>query len=501
MNHFVREGRHGNVVEYAHPSNFSFNEGLGRVEDQGSLSGSEDDAGVYPLYPDANKMDADIDDDANTSLTSQTLNADGTPKRPMNAFMIFARRRRPQVSAENQSMRTGDVSKVLSREWNAMDMSEKQFYLDQAKNLKDNFNLKYPDYVYRRRPNNSRKKRRADSTGVAGDSASTMDSVDDQSSNPEYGEISPVEYHHNSQERHESSGPEVCTSAEATYNASYLSPARTSSYQPADSLSYHAHSGNDGQAPYLSSHGRITPDAVMGPSTSAPPGSTSTAYFSPFVHNATHAPSASYLPSQSQSGSEGQWHPSSHSSRDDLARIPVQSWSQSGSESSLHAGDNMIRQYQVAQALPSSWGASPSEPPASNNPSVHSSSYGFSTLNSSFYPSQSSSHNVYTARQSPSQISDVSHQYGAVNHTQGSSAAPRQEDAYHSRQYSTVSTMPAGYPQNSGSTMHQYHTQSRNILAPAPLTPVQSMLVYSHTPSVNTTSPAGSGTDSASQLQ
>lgn len=41
--------------------------------------------------------------------------------------------------------------------------SEKQFYLDQAKKLKESFNSKYPDYVYRRRPNNSRKKRRADS--------------------------------------------------------------------------------------------------------------------------------------------------------------------------------------------------------------------------------------------------------------------------------------------------------------------------------------------------
>jgi hypothetical protein len=38
----------------------------------------------------------------------------------MNAFMIFARRRRPQVSAENQAMRTGEISKILSREWNAM---------------------------------------------------------------------------------------------------------------------------------------------------------------------------------------------------------------------------------------------------------------------------------------------------------------------------------------------------------------------------------------------
>jgi hypothetical protein len=56
------------------------------------------------------------------TLTSQTLNADGTPKRPMNAFMIFARRRRPQVSAENQSMRTGEISKLLSKEWTTMPM-------------------------------------------------------------------------------------------------------------------------------------------------------------------------------------------------------------------------------------------------------------------------------------------------------------------------------------------------------------------------------------------
>ena len=57
-----------------------------------------------------------------TQLTSQALNSDGTPRRPMNAFMIFARRRRPQVSAANQTMRTGDISKILSKEWNSMDM-------------------------------------------------------------------------------------------------------------------------------------------------------------------------------------------------------------------------------------------------------------------------------------------------------------------------------------------------------------------------------------------
>ncbi|PPQ96083.1 hypothetical protein CVT26_004715 [Gymnopilus dilepis] len=131
-------------------------------DERASQSGSED--GSYALYTDAHKIEAELEGmyDPNAALTSQTLNADGTPKRPMNAFMIFARRRRPQVSAENQSMRTGEISKILSREWVSMPASEKQFYLEQAKQLKETFNTRYPDYVYRRRPNNSRKRRRSD---------------------------------------------------------------------------------------------------------------------------------------------------------------------------------------------------------------------------------------------------------------------------------------------------------------------------------------------------
>lgn len=55
-----------------------------------------------------------------SNIPDNDLDPHGIPKRPMNAFMLFARRRRPQVGAENQSMRTGDVSKILSQEWRAM---------------------------------------------------------------------------------------------------------------------------------------------------------------------------------------------------------------------------------------------------------------------------------------------------------------------------------------------------------------------------------------------
>jgi hypothetical protein len=140
--------------------------------------------------------DASNEGDSNQTLTSQTLNADGTPKRPMNAFMIFARRRRPQVSSENQSMRTGEISKILSKEWNSMPASEKQFYLDRAKELKEAFNSRYPDYVYRRRPNHSRRKRKNDGVHNV-DGSGIPDSVPDNGMPRQpYDEHHPGSMHH-----------------------------------------------------------------------------------------------------------------------------------------------------------------------------------------------------------------------------------------------------------------------------------------------------------------
>ncbi|KEP53535.1 HMG (high mobility group) box protein [Rhizoctonia solani 123E] len=109
--------------------------------------------------------DDSVDDSSdNDALITQALNPDGTPRRPMNAFMIFARRRRPEITANNPPLRTGEISKVLSSEWAAMSSESKQFYLDRARKLKDNFNARWPDYVYRRRPNNSRKRKRVESS-------------------------------------------------------------------------------------------------------------------------------------------------------------------------------------------------------------------------------------------------------------------------------------------------------------------------------------------------
>ncbi|KAI0668769.1 hypothetical protein C8Q78DRAFT_979116 [Trametes maxima] len=161
---------------------------LPRHDRDGSPSDSETSTS-FTAFAENARDDPAAPDDPYLALTSQTLNADGTPKRPMNAFMIFARKRRPQISAANQMMRTGDVSKILSKEWNSMEMSEKKFYLDQAKKLKDNFNSKYPDYVYRRRPNNSRKKRKPEAAHDDAQDGGHMGDPDD----PGYDDTSPID--------------------------------------------------------------------------------------------------------------------------------------------------------------------------------------------------------------------------------------------------------------------------------------------------------------------
>jgi len=66
---------------------------------------------------------------------------------------------------------------------------EKQFYQDQAKQLKDAFNSRYPDYVYRRRPNNSRRKRKPDGSAVRQvDKTAPLDMGDDVSGIGDVGE-------------------------------------------------------------------------------------------------------------------------------------------------------------------------------------------------------------------------------------------------------------------------------------------------------------------------
>ncbi|KAJ1967618.1 hypothetical protein H4R35_006659, partial [Dimargaris xerosporica] len=91
------------------------------------------------------------------SPTSAPASQSHRVKRPMNAFLLFSAKRRPQLQQADPPISTADQSKLLAEEWHGMSPTSKQRYFDHAKQLKEQFIQDHPDYVYTRRPNNARR--------------------------------------------------------------------------------------------------------------------------------------------------------------------------------------------------------------------------------------------------------------------------------------------------------------------------------------------------------
>ncbi|KAK0458259.1 uncharacterized protein EV420DRAFT_1748212 [Desarmillaria tabescens] len=370
-----------------------------RRDERGSQSGS-DDGSTYNVYNDPQKSDGDQDDDA--ALTSQSLNADGTPKRPMNAFMIFARRRRPQVSAENQSMRTGEISKILSKEWSSMSPNDKQFYLDQAKQLKETFNSKYPDYVYRRRPNNSRKRRKTDGSGMrAPDGSLPPDAGDDMGG--DLGEPSPSD-------------------------------------------------GDDSQADPLDmgSYSRMNHPLALRNSPIAMAVSRMNACTTQYLHRVCH--NQGHLPSQYP---YLQRHGSGHYNNDGSSTWETSSNRSSGSgwfgpphDRSATSPISTKSQSFPPLSSPSSWPSPNSPGPGASPSSSTSNSYSFPTLNSPFFPTQAQLSN-YPAASSPTTTN------GSTNSSQYQLPAPEGGRGFdHHRSYTPSSGGGNAYPSSHNSSRH-----------------------------------------------
>jgi len=105
-------------------------------------------------------MENEKDSISSTSSSPNISTNEKKVKYPMNAFIIFSTKRRKELSSQNPSLTTSEISTILSDEWTAMSIDEKNKYILQAQMIKNEFERELPDSVYNS-PNISRKKKRS----------------------------------------------------------------------------------------------------------------------------------------------------------------------------------------------------------------------------------------------------------------------------------------------------------------------------------------------------